>query len=174
MDIVTARLRLDGLRAADATALFAYRSDPAVSRWQGWQPHALADAERFIAAQTGVVPGAVGAWWQRAMRLRATDELIGDVGVYGVDADTVELGITLAPAHQRHGYAREALELVLDYVLGGLAKQRAIARVMPGNFRCMRLLEGAGMRRHDAAPDILYELARDAWLAPPENWAERR
>ncbi|HET8764779.1 MAG TPA: GNAT family N-acetyltransferase [Rhodanobacter sp.] len=174
MDIVTARLRLDALLPADAPALFAYRSDPAVSRWQGWQPATVVDAEHFIEVQQGAAPDMPGAWWQRAIRLRATRELIGDAGVHNVDAETVELGITLAPAQQRHGYARETLEVILDYVFGGLQKQHAIALVAPGNLRCMRLLEGVGMRRI-AAPgdDVMYTLPRAAWLAPPANWDDR-
>lgn len=38
MELATARLRLDALRREDAAALFAYRADPAVSRYQGWRP----------------------------------------------------------------------------------------------------------------------------------------
>ena len=57
MDIVTTRLRLDALVPDDAAALFAYRADPAVSRFQGWKPASVADAARFIETQQAVVPG---------------------------------------------------------------------------------------------------------------------
>lgn len=168
MDIVTANLRLDALRAEDAPALFAYRGDPAVNRFQGWKPVALAEAERFIAAQEATVPDNVGTWWQRAIRLRDSGMLIGDVGMHFVDAATVELGITLALAQQRHGYAREALEVMLDFVFGGLRKQHAIAFVEPRNFMCMRLLEGLGMHRGaDQDGDAVFTLEAGEWLAPP-------
>ena len=89
-------------------------------------------------------------------------------------ADTVELGVSFAPAYQRQGFAREALEAILDFVFGGLHKQRAIALVDPRNFRCMRLLEGLGMRRDGtAAGDVRFALPAAAWLAPPSNWADR-
>ncbi|HEX7348620.1 MAG TPA: GNAT family N-acetyltransferase [Rhodanobacteraceae bacterium] len=174
MDIVTARLRLDALLPADAPALLAYRSDPAVSRWQGWVPDSLAAAAEFIAHQQDAAPDVPGTWWQRAIRLRATGELIGDVGLHCIDAADVELGITLAPAQQRHGYARDTLEVLLDYAFGGLQKQRALASVAPGNLRCMRLLEGLGMQRTGSAGhDVLFALQREAWLAPPANWDDR-
>ena len=168
MEIVTVRLRLDALRAEDAPALFAYRADPAVSRWQGWKPAAEAEAARFIADQACVVPDTHGTWWQRAIRLRGTGELIGDVGLHFLDDATVELGITLAPARQRQGYAREALEVMLDFVFGGLRKQHALARVAPRNFMCMRLLEGLGMQRHaEEADEVVFTLDAGQWLAPP-------
>ncbi len=37
-DIVTERLVLRALRADDAETMFAYRSDPEIMRYQGWDP----------------------------------------------------------------------------------------------------------------------------------------
>lgn len=179
MQIVTAKLRIDDLLAADAPALFAYRSDPAVARYQGWKPAVLADAGRFIAAQAQVAPDTIGAWWQRAIRLRDTGELIGDLGLHFTDADTVELGISVAPARQHQGYAHEALELALDFVFGGLRKHRVTASVDPRNLACVRLLEGLGLRREAHfreslrdgdgwADDIVFGMLASEWLAPPD------
>jgi RimJ/RimL family protein N-acetyltransferase len=174
MEIVTARLRLDGLRDEDADALFAYRADPAVARFQGWKPASVADARRFIETQDGLVPDTPGTWWQRAIRLRDSGELIGDLGLHFLGDGTVELGISLAPARQRQGYAREALDVMLDFVFGGLRKQRALAFVEPRNFMCMRLLEGLGMRRGaDQDGDAMFELPANRWLAPPDDTCDR-
>ncbi len=174
MEIVTARLRLDALRDEDADALFAYRSDPAVARFQGWKPASVADAGRFIEAQRGITPDTPDAWWQRAIRLRDSGELIGDLGLHFMDDGIVELGISLAPPRQRQGYAREALEVMLDFIFGGLRKQRATARVAPRNFMCMRLLEGLGMRRGaDRDGDAVFELPAAEWLAEPDDAGDR-
>jgi RimJ/RimL family protein N-acetyltransferase len=169
MEIVTARLRLDGLRDEDADALFAYRADPTVARFQGWKPASVADARRFIETQHSLVPDTPGTWWQRAIRLRDSGELIGDLGLHFMDDATVEVGISLAPVQQRKGYGREALEVMLDFVFGGLRKRRVIAQVAPRNFMCMRLLEGVGMHRgadHDG--DAVFTLDAGEWLAPAE------
>jgi RimJ/RimL family protein N-acetyltransferase len=174
VEVVTARLRLDALRDEDAGVLFAYRSDPAVSRYQGWKPAAVDDAAKFISAQQGVAPDAPRTWWQRAIRLRDSGELIGDLGLHFMDEGTVELGISLAPAHQRRGYAREAAEVMLDFVFGGLRKKRVIARVDSRNFMCMRLLEGRGMHRRGAqAGEVEFELAAREWLAAPDEPGDR-
>lgn len=179
MQIVTAKLRIDDLRREDAPALFAYRSDPEVARYQGWKPAALADAERFIEAQLHVAPDTAGTWWQRAIRLRDDGALIGDLGLHFVDADTVEFGISLAPARQHHGYARDALELALDFAFGGLRKHRVIASVDPRNAACVRLLEGLGLRREAHfraslrdgdgwADDLVFAMLESEWLAPAD------
>jgi RimJ/RimL family protein N-acetyltransferase len=174
VEVVTARLRLDALRDEDAEALFAYRGDPAVSRYQGWKPASAADAAQFIEAQQGVAPGTPGTWWQRAIRLRDSGELIGDLGLHFTDDGTVELGISLAPAHQRRGFAREAAEVMLDFVFGGLRKPRVIAQVDPRNFMCMRLLEGLGMHRRDAqAGEVTFDLPASEWLAAPDGPDDR-
>lgn len=99
----TPRLTLDALRGEDAAALYRYRADPAVSRYQGWCPASLDEAHRFIERCAAVTPDTPGSWFQRAIRRRDSGELIGDLGLHFVaDAPaTVELGISLAPAHQR-------------------------------------------------------------------------
>lgn len=169
MEIVTARLRLDGLRPEDAAGLFAYRADPEVARYQGWKPASVAEAARFIEGQQGIAPDTPGTWWQRAIRLRDSDELIGDLGLHFLDDATVELGISLAPARQRHGYAREAIEVMLDFVFGGLHKQRLVALVDPRNVPCIRLLEGLGMRRAVVQADsVVFAMQSDKWLAPAD------
>lgn len=184
MEIVTANLRLDALLRKDARALFAYRGDTAVSRWQGWQPASLADAAKFIEDQQSAAPDVPGTWWQRAIRLRKSGALIGDLGLHFVDDATVELGITIAPPHQRHGHARETLEVALDFVFGGLRKHRVVASVDPHNVACMRLLEGLGMRREAHfrkslrdgdgwADDLGYALLEREWLAAPADDADR-
>jgi RimJ/RimL family protein N-acetyltransferase len=145
-----------------------------VSRYQGWKPAAVDDAAKFISAQQGVAPDAPRTWWQRAIRLRDSGELIGDLGLHFMDEGTVELGISLAPAHQRRGYAREAAEVMLDFVFGGLRKKRVIARVDSRNIKCMRLLEGMGMHRRGAqAGEVEFELAAREWLAAPDEPGDR-
>ena len=146
MELATARLRLDALRAGDAEALFGYRADPEVCRYQGWRPAALADAERFIEDQSVLAAPAQGRWFQRAIRRRDDGVLIGDVGLCLADAQA-EFGITLAPAAQRKGYAREALHALFDWLFDELGVHRVHASVDPRNAPSMALLQAMGMRK---------------------------
>jgi RimJ/RimL family protein N-acetyltransferase len=179
MEFVTARLRIDDLRDEDAAALYGYRSDPAVARYQRWHPGSVGDAESFIATQRHVVVDTPDTWWQRAIRLRDSMELIGDLGLhFTAEADaTTELGVSIAPGHQGHGYAREALEMILDFAFGGLHKHRVFASVDPRNQSAVKLLEGLGMRREAHfresvrcddgwADDLVFGLLSREWLAP--------
>ncbi|HEX7732597.1 MAG TPA: GNAT family protein [Rhodanobacter sp.] len=176
MQLETARLRLDALRHEDAAALFAYRADPAVSRYQGWRPVSPDEAARFIARQREVAFDTPGSWFQFAMRLRHGGDLVGDLGLHFVDADTVEFGVTLSPAQQGRGLAAEAVRAALALVFGGLERHRAYASVDPRNLACVRLLERLGMRKEAHfreswrdgdgwADDAIYAMLASEWQA---------
>ena len=175
MELVTARLRVDALRPADAAALFACRADPAVARYQGWCPADLAATRAFIDAQP--LQPAHG-WFQRAIRLREDGTLIGDLGVNLLEAagDSVEFGVSIAPARQGHGYAGEAVRALFDHVFGQLGRHRVHASVDPRNLACMALLRGLGMRQEahhreslwlhgEWVDDMIFALLAREWQA---------
>ncbi len=174
-ELTSARLRLDALRPEDAGALFDYRADPRVSRYQGWRPNMLAEAEGFIDGVRRITFATEGTWFQWALRDRHDEALIGDLGLHFLDADSVELGITLSPAQQGQCLASEALREVLGFVFEQLGRQQVVAHVDPRNSDCIRLLERLGMRRDEVASisqanadspeDLVYALRADAWRA---------
>ena len=100
------RLYLRKLIASDASELFRYRSDPDVSRYQGWAPASESAALRFIEDQANIEPGTGGQWFQLAICLREDRSLIGDLGLHfpADDDRQAEFGISLDPAHQGQGY----------------------------------------------------------------------
>lgn len=175
--ILTARLILDALRPADAELLFAYRGDPGVARYQNWRPADVEAAAAFIVRQAAVDFGRADSWCQLAIRLRESDELIGDLGVHfpATTDEAVELGISLAPARQGHGYAREAMGAVLDHVFGAPGYRRVVASIDPRNRPSMALVETLGFRReahhveslriHDEwVDDLIYALLKREWI----------
>ena len=161
--LVTPRLLLSPLRLADAPAVYAYRSDPEVARYQGWEPAAIDDLHRFIRELEDIVPGTPGTWYQLGIRLRDDETLIGDLGLHfpaGRDAEA-EIGVTLAPAHQGKGYAAEALRGALAYLFDDLGKHRVIASVDPRNTPSMRLMARLGMRQEALHRESLW--FKGAW-----------
>lgn len=148
-EILTQRLKLSPLMAGDAPAVFEYRADPAVCRFQSFEPGTLEDVERFIAGLESNVFDTPGTWFQFAMRLRASGLLVGDLGTHFMadDPRQVEIGFTVAPAHQGRGYATEAVAGILDFLLGPLRKHRVFASVDPRNAACIAVLERVGMRQ---------------------------
>ncbi|MGS0996926.1 GNAT family N-acetyltransferase [Rhodanobacter sp. FW102-FHT14D06] len=180
MELVTARLRIDPLRAEDAAALFALRSDPVVARYQGWRPADLAAARAFIERQS---PAATPAgWFQRAIRLREDGRLIGDLGVnLPEDAmESVEFGISLAPAGQGRGYAGEAVRALFGQVFGPWRRHRIHASVDPRNQACLALLRSLGMRQEahhceslwlhsEWVDDMIFAMLSREWPAAPRQ-----
>ena len=184
MELLTPRLRLDALTSGDAAALYAYRGDPEVARYQGWQPVSPDEAAEWIEALAA--EPAPGHWWQRAIRLRDSGELIGDLGL-GLAADEkggVELGITIAPSHQGRGYAAEALRAALDWAFARGAN-RATASVDPRNTASVALLCSLGMRqeahfresywlRGEWADDLVFALLAREWRTGADPAARTR
>jgi len=135
----TERLRLRLLQAEDLAAFVAYRSDPAVARYQSWEPaYGLADAEALLAAQAGMAFGTPGAWVQVAALDRASGELVGDCAVH-VLADqpaTAEVGVTFAPAAQGAGLATEALAAVVTRLFEDHGLHRVYAEATTATPPC--------------------------------------
>jgi RimJ/RimL family protein N-acetyltransferase len=176
-EITTDRLTLSPLSAADAQALFAYRSLPEVARYQNWRPLTVADAQEFIAVLASNELDTPDTWFQFGIRLRSTSELVGDFGVHFLeDAQQVEIGFTLAPAAQGRGLGAEAVTGVLDFVFGPLGKHRVTASVDPRNEPSLRLLRRVGLRQEahfresllfkgEWADDVVFAVLRSEWRA---------
>lgn len=105
-EITTQRLHLRPLAERDAVRLAAYRSHEDVARYQSWSEFTLDDAHALIHHD--------GPWTQIAIALRETGEIIGDIGVCAAADGSAEIGFTLAPEHQGHGYAAEAVRAVIE------------------------------------------------------------
>jgi RimJ/RimL family protein N-acetyltransferase len=175
---VTRRVVLRLLRPDDAEAVFAYRSDPQVVRFQMWQPQEVQDIRSFIAGLQHLEPDTPGTWYQVAITLRESGVLIGDCGLHFPMSEPgqAEVGVTVAPGYQRQGYATEALEQVTDYLFDELRKHRVYARADPRNEASIALLQRVGMRkeghlresvwvRGEWTDDAIYAILEEDWRA---------
>ena len=145
-------VRLTALTDADAPALFAYRSNPAVWRYQTWIPTSVTEAFSFIRTFGRVTEPRGSGWTQFAIRNRETGVLLGDCGCHMMQDHVAEIGYTIAPAFQGRGYATEAVgQLVV--LLARHDVHRAIARTDTRNIRSMKLLERLGFRADPTASE---------------------
>ncbi|MCA9562147.1 MAG: GNAT family N-acetyltransferase [Myxococcales bacterium] len=141
----TTRLRISDFELGDAERLQSYRSHPAVARFQGWSPSDVDDASEFIRQNTLAEFNRPGTWYQLAMYRTVGGELIGDIGLRFLDdGRQVELGCTIAPAHQRFGYAKEGLASVIEFLFSTLDKHRLIASIDPENKASVALFSSLG------------------------------
>lgn len=153
---MTAKIHLRGPRLTlrrtlpgDAKPISRYRDLPEVARFQSWTRYDEATAARMIAGQAGLIPDTPGTWLQLVIVETALAAIVGDTAIHFREDDPaqVELGINLAPDHQRRGYAAETLGLVLDYVFGSLGKHRAVAITDAENEPAASLCRRLGFRQ---------------------------
>lgn len=171
------RIVLRRFRLGDLTPFVAYRSSPEVARYQGWDaPYPLAEGERFVRQMMERHPDTPGQWFQFAVALRATGELIGDCAARPEAGDPRQVGIgfTIAPGRQRRGYATEAARSLLGYLFDGRGKHRVAAACDARNVASARVLERLGLRREghlrestwakgEWTDDLLYALLDHEW-----------
>lgn len=148
-EILTQRLKLTPLVARDALAMYGYRSDPEVCRFQSFEPGSLGDVEEFISGLRSTAFDTPGSWFQFALRLQDSGLLIGDLGTHFMadDPRQVEIGFTVAPVHQGQGFGTEAVSGILGHLLGSIRKHRVFASVDPRNEPSIALLRRVGMRQ---------------------------
>jgi RimJ/RimL family protein N-acetyltransferase len=177
-EIVTERLILRDLQAADAEAMLQYRSDPEVARYQSWGPVSAEQLRSFLEELARKSPDTPGAWYQIAISLARTGELIGDCGIHVLDDRRLaEIGITLSPRFQSQGYAGETLRAVIKYLFEELRKHRVFASVDPRNVRSLRLMRRLGFRQEahmieslwfkgQWVDDVIFAMLEREWNAP--------
>ena len=179
-EIVTQRLSLTRLRPDDAAALFTYRSDPAVARYQTWLPASLEEVRAFIGDQQSAAFDTPGEWSQLGLRLIGSPRLVGDAGIRipADRPDEAEIGITIAPEHQGRGLATEAVAALLDHLFVVLGKRRVSASVDPRNLASVAVLTKVGMHPETYVPesvqirgewvdDLVFALLQAEWRSRP-------
>lgn len=179
-ELVAERLVLRRFRAGDAGPFAAYRSDPVVARFQGWDaPYSITQAQGFVVDMEAAHPDTPGEWFQFAVASRADGTLLGDCATL-VSADEprqIEVGFTIASAHQRQGYAAEALRRLLGYWFGERDKHRAVAGCDARNAASATLLTRAGFRQEGHLVESTF--AKGEWTDDllfgllGREWADR-
>ncbi len=178
MILETTRLRLRPFQESDLNSFVAYRSDPEVARYQGWEtPYSVEKAVAFIAEMQQLSPNVKGRWYQFAVELKQTGAMIGDCAFHTLtyDEHQAEIGFSFARQYQGLGYATESVKRLLTYLFGVLDLHRVFAVCDVKNTASARLLERVGMRREAHFVDniwfkgtweseYLYALLQYEWL----------
>ncbi len=184
-----ARVVLRRLRSSDLAAFQAYRQDPQVQRYQGWQPMADAQALAILAEMSTAALLVPGEWCQIGIAAPANDDLIGglligDIGVcVALDEQQAEVGITLSPASQGRGLATAALREAVRWIFHSTPVLQIIGTVDARNTASIRLLPRVGMRqrevrntllRGESCVDIQFAIARREWAVFDDQQRQRQ
>jgi RimJ/RimL family protein N-acetyltransferase len=142
--IETERLRLRLPVAEDLAALHAIQSREDVTRWLYWGPRTLDDVREVLEGLLAR-PSAAGPWL--AVERLSGGGVIGTVSLMVGEHRQGEIGFTVHPDHQGHGFATEAARALLRIAFEDYDLHRVYGRLEPRNVASARVLEKLGMRR---------------------------
>jgi RimJ/RimL family protein N-acetyltransferase len=145
--LVTERLLLRRSALEDAETISAYRSDPEVHRYQGWERTDPEGVRAEIREMVGRAPGGPGGWVQLSVTERDSGRLVGDVGLSPADGEpgVIKVGYTISPVFQGRGYATEAVGALVDYAFDTLGADVVRAYASVDNVPSVRVAEKVGM-----------------------------
>lgn len=144
----TDRLLLRPLRAADAPAIYAIRSDPTVMRYASSPPLASPEqAEAFIAREAAGM--AAGESLRLGLQRVEDDVLIGICLLFHINRQCrrAEIGYELRADVWGRGYMHEALLALVRLGFSELALNRIEADIDPRNVASARSLERLGFTK---------------------------
>lgn len=149
LSLETDRLRIRNLVLSDLQDFHQYRSNPEVTKYQGFDVFSLEEAKTFIEEHLEKQFDVPGEWVQYAIEEKNSRKLIGDCAIKldGNDSRIGEVGITISQQEQRKGYAKEAFIGILDFLFSREGFHRITETVDAENIASIQLLESVGFRR---------------------------
>lgn len=149
LNILTQRLRIRNLKLTDLNDFHIYRSNPDVTKYQGFDIMTIEQAEVFIEGQLDKKFGKAGEWVQYGIENKTTGKIIGDCAIRLnlYDIRIAEIGITVSHLEQRKGYAKEALLNILTFLFNSKNIHRVVEIVDTENIASINLLKSVGFRQ---------------------------
>ena len=149
----TKRLYLRNLRPGDAEGIYASRNDHGCQKFQRWKDTSM-EAVRALINDFGN-DEFLSDKEEQHYAVCAGDLLVGDLTYFYTEEDRcVTLGVTIAPEHQRKGYAFELLQSVVGAVRKKYAHLDIVALIDPENIPSIALFEKLGFYRECYAESI--------------------
>lgn len=144
----TDRLVLRPPRLSDARDLYAYASDPAVSRYVLWDRHlSVGDARRFLSGL--MLENSRGDGMTVCCVLKSEGRVVGTAGFCPIDRENsrAEVGYSFARRVWGQGIATEALRCLMDYGFDVMKLHRIEGMCDLRNPASARVMEKCGMVR---------------------------
>ena len=178
--IPTSRLILRRFVETDWHTFLTYRNDPEIARYQGWSNISAETAQNFVREMNLAEFGVAGRWFQIALALPATDELIGDIGVHfqADDIHQAEIGYTVCRAYQGRGLATEAVTATIDLLFQKTPVTNLTAITDTRNEPSIKLLVKLGFQLvqtdtayfHDVAgEEHTFQLSQQQWMQSTDS-----
>lgn len=138
------RVTVRTLKPDDIPTIVRYRNIAGMERFQDWSvPYTTEMAMELLEHAVRHGGPTEGEWVQLGIELDG--ELIGDSAVWLDDAGQVgEIGATIAPEFQAHGYATDFLDGMLHWLFDERGVHRMRMSIEPGNIGSALVLERYG------------------------------
>ena len=168
---LTARLRIEPLRAGHAPLLFDALADPAIYTYIPDERHASVGslAQRYALLEEGAPDVVFEVWLNWALQRIDSGAYIGTLQATVMPDSRAYIGYVLTPSAWGRGFAREACRWLVGEMQGRHEVDEIVATVDTRNLRSVSLLEHLGFERIGSEPseirgvattDFRYRLAR--------------
>jgi RimJ/RimL family protein N-acetyltransferase len=171
--LLTARLAIRPLTAADGADLYAVFAAPDVMRfWNSAPPASLEEAGEWAAHMAGLHRRLGYAQWH--VSERGSGRLVGIAGLQPLDGGPeVEVTYALEPSAWGKGFATEAALAALEYGFAQAGLKRVVGIVREANAASVEILRKLGMRSLGVAEYwgkewAKYEVTAAEWRAEQE------
>ena len=178
LNIQTKRLNIRHLELSDLSDFHFYRSNPEVTKYQGFDFMTIEQAEEFIKDNSTKHFGKAGEWVQYGIENSTTRQLIGDCAIKLDKYDTriAEIGITISHLEQKKGYAKEVLLGILSFLFDTKEIHRVVEIVDAENVASINLLKSTGFKQEGHfieniffkgkwGSEFQYAMLKREWLA---------
>ncbi|MFB2894345.1 GNAT family N-acetyltransferase [Aerosakkonemataceae cyanobacterium BLCC-F50] len=185
--MATQRLVIRRMTETDLPDFLSYQTHPDVLRYMPVIPLTQERAVRFLAQQAVVEIGDNGGYIVFAIYHVGDAKMIGEVSINLLPKTQSkgEIGWSLHPSYQGHGYATEASQVLLTYGFTHHKLHRITSICDTRNSASFRLMERLGMRREGHLrqsqfingawqDEYLYALLYDEWLSQQSIRADGR
>lgn len=149
LNIQTTRLNIRHLNLSDLSDFHIYRSNPEVTKYQGFDVMTIEQAETFIKINSTKHFGKAGEWVQYGIENIETKQLIGDCAIKldQYDSRIAEIGITISHLQQQKGFAKECMIGIVQYLFNIQQLHRIVETVDAENIASINLLKSVGFRQ---------------------------
>lgn len=149
LNIRTNRLLVRQLVISDLKDFHVYRSNPDVTKYQGFDVMDEAQSAEFINENASKFYGIPGEWVQYGIENIETGLLIGDCAIKldTYDERIAEIGITITPLEQRKGFAKEVLTGIVKFLFETKKLHRIVEIVDVENMASINLLKSVGFKQ---------------------------
>lgn len=176
--VVTKRLIIRRMAETDLLDFLTYHNHPEILRYMPVEPLTEEQAMGFLTRQAVVEIDDVSGYMAFAIQHIGDTKMIGEVGIdLSPKAQSKgDIGWSLHPSYQGHGYATEAAQVLLNYAFTHRKLHRITSGCNTRNTASFRLMERLGMRREghlrqskfikgEWQDEYMYALLHDEWLA---------